>query len=69
MWKYKKILKNKTRRQLHKAMAVSVLLYGSQSWITENKDKYSIQWVEMRGVKGCTWRDLIRIQKELNICI
>jgi hypothetical protein len=54
-------------------MAVPVLSYGSESWVTSKKDKDKIQAAEMRflrRVKGCTRTDRIRnvdIRAELNI--
>jgi hypothetical protein len=54
-------------------MAVPVLSYGSESWVTSKKDKDKIQAAEMRfrrRVKGCTRADRIRnvdIRAELNI--
>ena len=57
-------LKNKTRREtklkFYKTMAVPVLLYGSESWITKQRDKSNIQSAELRflrRVKGCTRKD------------
>jgi hypothetical protein len=54
-------------------MAVPVLSYGSESWVTSKKDTDKIQAAEMRfvrRVKGCTRADRIRnveIRAELNI--
>jgi hypothetical protein len=54
-------------------MAVPILSYGSESWVTSKKDKDKIQAAEMRflrRVKGCTRVDRIRnvdIRAELNI--
>jgi hypothetical protein len=54
-------------------MAVPILPYGSESWVTSKKDKDKIQAAEMRflrRVKGCTRADRIRhvdIRAELNI--
>ncbi|XP_073991824.1 uncharacterized protein [Rhodnius prolixus] len=54
-------------------MAVPLLTYGSESWVTRAKDKSNLQSAEMRflrRVKGCTKRERIRnvdIREELDI--
>jgi hypothetical protein len=70
-------LKNKTHKdtlmKCYKTMAVPILPYGSESWVTSKKDKDKIQAAKMRflrRVKGCTRADRIRnvdIRAELNI--
>lgn len=70
-------LQNKTRKdtklKFYKIMAVPVLMFGSESWILQERDRSKIQSAEMkflRRVKGCTKMDQIRnedIREELNI--
>lgn len=70
-------LKNKTRKdtaiKFYKTMAVPILTYGSESWITTQKDTNKLQTAEMRflrRIKGCTREDRLRneaIREELQI--
>jgi hypothetical protein len=70
-------LRGKTRKatqlKFYKVMATPTLLYGSETWILNARDKSRIQASEMRflrSVKGCTREDKIRneeIREELRI--
>ncbi|KAJ4434804.1 hypothetical protein ANN_23375 [Periplaneta americana] len=72
-----KTLRQKTRKdtrlKFYKTIAVPVLLYGSESWVTNKRSLSRIQSVEMnflRRTKGCTKLDHIRngkIRRELEI--
>jgi hypothetical protein len=70
-------LRGKTRKdtqlKFYKVMATPTLLYGSETWTLNARDKSRIQASEMkflRSVKGCTREDKIRneeIREELRI--
>jgi hypothetical protein len=65
----------KTQQKFYKVMATPTLLYGSETWILNARDKSRIQASEMRflrSVKRCTMEDKIRneeIREELRIYI
>ena len=71
----RRTLKNKTRKDTQlkfcRVMAVPMLLYGTESWITRKRDKNRIQAAEMkflRSAKGCSEQDRFRneeIREEL----
>jgi hypothetical protein len=77
MWSNCKNTKEKTRKEtnlkFYKIIAVTVLLYGSETWTLRKRDWNRIQAAEikyLRTVKGCTRLDQIRnedIRNELGI--
>jgi hypothetical protein len=62
-----------TQMKFYKVVAIPSLLYGSETWITTNRDMTRLEAVEMRflrNVMGYTRPDKIRsevIRKELEI--
>jgi hypothetical protein len=65
--------RNETQIKFYKVMAVPTILYGSEVWVTKERQLSRVQAAEMRylrSVKGCTREDHIRnedIRRELRV--
>jgi len=62
---HKKTLK-KTRIKLYNTLALQVLLYGSETWVTKARDARRIKAAEMKYMRrttGYIWTDYKQIHK------